>query len=90
MNVCCRPPRYILYKGTYVPFDGTYGAPDQGQMLEKLGGHPDDVNPKVKIHRFTISSDRFTDSKFCLDRKNLDSRDTKLKILTSWPRCRTE
>ncbi len=28
------PPSYILYKGTYVLYDGTFGAPDQGQMLD--------------------------------------------------------
>ncbi len=33
-NNCCKPPRYVLYKGTYVPYDGTYGASDQGQMLD--------------------------------------------------------
>ncbi len=32
-NVCCKPPRYVLYKCTYVPYDGTFGA-DQGQMLD--------------------------------------------------------
>ncbi len=72
-SVCRRPPRYVPYKGTYVPYDGTYGAPDQGQTLDVQGRHPDDVNPKVKIHRFTISSDRYTESIFCSHRKNLDS-----------------
>ncbi len=33
-SLCCRPPRYVPYNGTYVPNDGTYGAPDQGQMLD--------------------------------------------------------
>jgi hypothetical protein len=28
------PPRYVPYKGTYVLYDGTYGASDQGQMLD--------------------------------------------------------
>ncbi len=31
---CRRPPRYVPYKGTFVPYDGTYGAPDQGQTLD--------------------------------------------------------
>ncbi len=31
---CHRPPRYVLYRGTFVPYDGTYGAPDQGQTLD--------------------------------------------------------
>ncbi len=34
---CCKPPRYVPYKGTYVPQDGTYGASDQGQMLDVWG-----------------------------------------------------
>ncbi len=29
-----RPPRCVPYKDTYVPYDGTYGTPDQGQMLD--------------------------------------------------------
>ncbi len=31
---CRRPSRYVPYKGTFVPYDGTYGVPDQGQMLD--------------------------------------------------------
>jgi hypothetical protein len=31
---CRKPPRYVPYKGTYVLYDGTYGASDQGQMLD--------------------------------------------------------
>ena len=27
---CRKPPWYVPYKGNYVPYDGTYGAPDQG------------------------------------------------------------
>ncbi len=34
MTPCRRPSRYVPYKGTFVPYDGTYGAPDQGQMLD--------------------------------------------------------
>jgi hypothetical protein len=30
---CHKPPRYVPYKGTYVSYDGTFGMPDQGQML---------------------------------------------------------
>ncbi len=33
-RLCRKPPRYVLYKGTFVPYDGTYGAPDQGQTLD--------------------------------------------------------
>ncbi len=25
---CRKPPSYVLYKGTYVPYDGTFGTPD--------------------------------------------------------------
>jgi hypothetical protein len=32
---CCRkPPRYVPYKCTYVPYDGTFCASDQGQTLD--------------------------------------------------------
>jgi hypothetical protein len=32
--VCRKPPRYVPYKCTYVPYDGTFGASNQGQMLD--------------------------------------------------------
>ncbi len=31
---CRMPPSYVPYKGTYVLYDGTFGTPDQGQMLD--------------------------------------------------------
>jgi hypothetical protein len=31
---CRKPPSYAMYKGTYVPYDGTFGASDQGQTLD--------------------------------------------------------
>jgi hypothetical protein len=31
---CCKLPSYVPYKGTYVLYDGTFGAPDQGQTLD--------------------------------------------------------
>jgi hypothetical protein len=31
---CSELPSYVPYKGTYVLYDGTYGASDQGQMLD--------------------------------------------------------
>jgi hypothetical protein len=34
VRTCRRPSRYVPYKGTFVPYDGTYGAPDQGQTLD--------------------------------------------------------
>ena len=35
---CHKPPSYVPYKGTYVSYNGTFGAPDQGQTLEVWGG----------------------------------------------------
>jgi hypothetical protein len=32
--LCHKPPRYVPYKSTYVPYDGTFGAHDQGQTLD--------------------------------------------------------
>ncbi len=37
VTFCRKPPRYVPYKGTYVQYDGTYGASDQGQMLDMWG-----------------------------------------------------
>ncbi len=34
ISLCRKPPSYVLYNGTYVPYDGTFGVPDQGQMLD--------------------------------------------------------
>ncbi len=34
VNTCRKLPRYVPYKCTYVPYDGTFGASDQGQTLE--------------------------------------------------------
>jgi hypothetical protein len=31
---CHKPPRYVPYKCTYVPYDGTFGMSDQGQTLD--------------------------------------------------------
>jgi hypothetical protein len=32
-RLCHKPPRYVPYKCTYVPYNGSFGVPDQGQML---------------------------------------------------------
>jgi hypothetical protein len=32
--ICRKPPRYVPYKCTYVPYDGTFGTSDQGQTLD--------------------------------------------------------
>ncbi len=34
VGICFKPPRYVPYKCTYVPYNGTFGASDQGQMLD--------------------------------------------------------
>ncbi len=34
INSCCKPPSYVPYKCTYVPYDNTFGASDQGQRLD--------------------------------------------------------
>jgi hypothetical protein len=34
---CRKLPRYVLYKCTYVPYNGTFGMSDQGQRLD-VGG----------------------------------------------------
>jgi hypothetical protein len=34
MKYYCKPPRYVPYKCTHVPYDGTFGASDQGQMQD--------------------------------------------------------
>ncbi len=34
VNTCRKPPSNVPYKGTYVPYDGIFGAPDQGQTLD--------------------------------------------------------
>ncbi len=31
---CSKLPSYVPYKGTYVLYNGTYGASDQGQTLD--------------------------------------------------------
>ncbi len=31
---CRKPPSYVSYKCTYVPYDSTFGASDQGQTLD--------------------------------------------------------
>ncbi len=36
--ICCKSSRYVLYKCTYVPYDGTFGASDQGQTLDVWQG----------------------------------------------------
>ncbi len=34
LSGCCKPPRYVPYKCTYVPYNGTFGASDQCQTLD--------------------------------------------------------
>jgi hypothetical protein len=34
LEACRRPSRYVPYKGTFVLYDSTFGASDQGQTLD--------------------------------------------------------
>ncbi len=49
MITCHKPPRYVPYKCTYVPYNGTFGASDWGPMLDVWGWHPADVNAEVGV-----------------------------------------
>ncbi len=53
---CRKPPRYVPYKCTYVPYNGTFGASDQGQMLDVWGWHPADVNTELLVTPDVTSS----------------------------------
>ncbi len=56
---CCKPPRYVPYKCTYVPYDGTFGMSDQGQMLDVWQSEDSQIHHLIRqIRRFTISSVR--------------------------------
>ncbi len=56
LDECRKPPRYVPYKCTY---DGTFGASDQGQMLDVWQGEDSQIHHLIRqIHRFTISSIR--------------------------------
>ncbi len=70
---CRKLPRYVPYKCTYVPYNGTFGTPDQGQTLDVWGWHLADVNPEEKIHlrwRFPTSSSRKSQIRKILQDKN--------------------
>jgi hypothetical protein len=56
---CCKLPRYVPYKCTYVPYDGTFGKSNQGQTLDMSQGEDSQIHHLIRqIHRFTISSVR--------------------------------
>ncbi len=56
---CRKPPRYVLYKCTYVPYDGTFGVSDQGQTLDVWQGEDPQIHHLIRqICKFTISSIR--------------------------------
>jgi hypothetical protein len=80
---CRRPSRYVPYKGTFVPYDGPFGASDQGQTLDVWGPHPDDANHMVKIPRFVTLFSRFSDSIFLSDRKKLNHGYRRIRISTT-------
>ncbi len=56
---CHKPPRYVPFKCTYVPYNGTFGASNQGQMLDVWQGEDSQIHHLIRqICRFTISSVR--------------------------------
>jgi hypothetical protein len=48
-NACCKPPRYVPYKCTYVPYNDTFGASDQRSDARCVKWHPADVNSEVAV-----------------------------------------
>ncbi len=57
-QACCKPPRYVLYKCTYLPYDGTFDASDQCQTLDVWGWHPADVNAELVVTPDVTTSSR--------------------------------
>ncbi len=56
---CRKLPRYVPYKCTYVPYNGTFGASNQGQMLDVWQGEDSQIHHLIRqICRYTISSIR--------------------------------
>ncbi len=56
---CRRPSRYVPYKGTFVPYDSTFGTSDQGQTLDVWQGEDSQIHHWIRqIRRFAISSVR--------------------------------
>jgi hypothetical protein len=65
---CRTPPRYVPYKCTDVPYNGTFGASDQGQTLDVCQGEDSQIHHLIQqIHRFNISSNRkkLNHKKYC-------------------------
>ncbi len=48
-TACRKLPRYVPYKCTYAPYNGTFGESDQGQMLDMWGWHPAVVNAELVV-----------------------------------------
>jgi hypothetical protein len=68
LQVCCKSPRYVPYKRTYVPHNGTFGTSDQGQMLDVWQGEDSLIHHLIRqIHRFNISSNpkKWNHEKYC-------------------------
>ncbi len=56
---CRKLPRYVPYKCTYVPYNGTFGASNQGQTLDVWQGEDSLIHHLIRqIHWFNISSNR--------------------------------
>ena len=62
-SICRKLPRYVLYKCTYVPYNGTFGAFNQGLMLDVWQDEDSQIHHLIRqIRRFNIWSGRFADS----------------------------
>ncbi len=45
---CCKPPRYVPYICTYVPYDGTFAVSNQGQMLDLWQGEDSQIHYLIR------------------------------------------
>ncbi len=66
--LCRKPLRYVLYKCTYVPYNGTFGASNQGQTLDVWQGEDSQIHHLIrKIHLLNILSNRkkLNHEKYC-------------------------
>ncbi len=65
---CRKPPSYVLYKGTYVPYDGTFGAPDQGQTLDVWGDIQQMSTRRCQWHSYSEKSPSHPGRKSCTNK----------------------
>ena len=55
---CHKLPRDVPYKCTYVMYNGTFGASNQGQTLDLWDWHPADVNAELVVTPDVTTSSR--------------------------------